>query len=113
MKATSSITICLSLATLLCSCTTTGDPRAGGFFGWSREKAEARQKNLISHQEALQQELSEVEKVSEDLTVKRNRLQREIKNLKNKLKETQNIAERDFLLKKIKEREEELYSSGF
>lgn len=35
---------CLGVA--LCACETTGDPRQGGLFGWSREKAQARQAEL-------------------------------------------------------------------
>ncbi|MGT2476667.1 hypothetical protein [Paraburkholderia terrae] len=40
------LTAIVSLASLLTACETTGDPRAGGLFGWSQSKAQARQDDL-------------------------------------------------------------------
>ena len=34
------------------ACTTTGNPREGGFFGWSEEQAKARQETLKRDDEA-------------------------------------------------------------
>lgn len=113
MRIYSISTLCLAGVTFLCSCTTTGDPTKGGLFGWSREKAQARQAKLIAFQDEREQELTTAQKTTETLTQKRNRLQREINELKAKMNETRNIAERDLLLKKLQDREAEFYSSGF
>lgn len=49
-------------------CRTTGDPNEGGFFGWSRDKAEARQEDLRRQLEAEEASLYQTE-------AERNRLQ--------------------------------------
>lgn len=39
-----------------CACTTTGDPRQGGLFGWSEAKAEARQDELKQNEADAQRQ---------------------------------------------------------
>lgn len=43
MNATLNATLVASICALLTACETTGNPREGGLFGWSREKAQDRQ----------------------------------------------------------------------
>jgi len=61
MKKYISIIISISISTaavLLTGCETTGDPRAGGLFGWSETKAVERRDALVSQE---QQERSSLE----------------------------------------------------
>lgn len=55
MKATTALQL-LALAAAATGCATTGDPLQGGLFGWSEEKAQARQASLSQTDAAAQQD---------------------------------------------------------
>lgn len=48
----------LVCAPLLAGCATTGDPRQGGLFGWSEDKAAARQEQLMQNDQLARQQLA-------------------------------------------------------
>ena len=68
--------LALALSLALAGCATTGDPKAGGLFGWSESKAKDRQAEARA---ALERE----EKRSAELKAEKGRLQNQI-NAKQK-----------------------------
>jgi len=93
------IVACLSLlACSLCACSTTGDPRQGGLFGWNEGKTRARQAQMQRELEDAQQAVTTerdhaatLETTRETLTERSARARRQLDQLlaENQQLETQ------------------------
>lgn len=83
------------LAGALCiaatACTTTGDPTSGGIF-WSPTKAQMRQEELLSANQALQGELKRETNKTGKLIARRDRLRAQIEAKKAELRRTSDPA---------------------
>ena len=75
-----SILLALTIALALAAggCATTGDPKAGGLFGWSEAKAQQRQADARSI-------LAQEERRGDELKAERQRLEGQIKTKRNQL----------------------------
>lgn len=70
----------LSMALLCTACqTSTGDPRAGGFWGWSAEKAQQRQQQLQNDADNAQQQAANTGQQTALLTEQRRAEQLEVR----------------------------------
>jgi len=57
----------LAISLLLAACATTGNPRSGGYFGWSKAKADADVANLQQASNAARQEQLQEQQKSKEL----------------------------------------------
>ncbi len=85
MKKLSLLTISVALALAVAGCATTGDPKAGGLFGWSEAKAQQRR---AAAWDALDRE----EAKGEQLRAEKQRLQSQINAKKRELDALKNAA---------------------
>lgn len=73
--------VALSLL-LLAGCATTGDPRKGGMFGWSREKADARLASLEAQNASEERHAAFAQRRSEELGDRKDNLDDEAARLR-------------------------------
>lgn len=78
--------------TVLCSCSTTGDPTQGGIF-WSPSKAKARQNTMLSEMTASQARVDALEAERAKMLKQKANLQSQIRNLRTRAVQTTNPAE--------------------
>ena len=93
---TNSITITLSLlaTSILVSCTTTGDPNAGGLWGWSEEKAIARRNELQGQYTTRYNTQQNLEQQGTKQNTEYQRLLKENKRLKAQRAEARTLQEK-------------------
>lgn len=96
-----------ALGLLAVSCTTTGDPTAGGIF-WSPTKAKERQQMLMSENQALQAELGAETEKTQSLVAQRERLRAQIAAKKAELARTNDAAHAAALANDINNLERQL-----
>lgn len=88
------LTLCLLATSALVSCTTTGDPNAGGLFGWSEEKAIARRNELQGQYTTRYNTLQNLEQQRTKQNTEYQRLLKENKRLKAQRAEARTLQEK-------------------
>lgn len=95
-----SVVAAFAACMLLAGCQTTGDPNEGGLFGWSEDKARAREANLeVERDEARKSADAELQR-GEDLSNTQHRLRLTVGELRAKVADV--IAENDNLDREIR-----------
>jgi hypothetical protein len=90
-----SLALVALLPVALAACQTTGDPRQGGLFGWSEDKARARQAELERENDAAQRSAAQETQRQSTLTEKQGALRTEVQELQAQLSRL--LAENDAL----------------
>lgn len=68
----------LPLLAFFPSCETTGDPREGGLFGWSQDKADVRIEERRSILDGIESDNVRLSRQNQALKAKRDRLRRQV-----------------------------------
>jgi len=85
---------CALLTLALAGCQTTGDPNAGGLFGWSPAKARARQAELERDAAANQQQAAEAQQMTAAMQSRRQEVKSEVSDLQVQLQKATSENER-------------------